>query len=48
MSIDKELDQAKNFYRRAVKEDDRREQRRQAREIKHLSGRLAYSMEVRK
>lgn len=44
MSITKELDQAKNFYKRAQRDRDIKEMRRQAREIKHLSASLARAM----
>ena len=47
MSISKELDQAKRFYKRAQKDRDRREMKRQAREIDHLSRRLAVAMGVK-
>jgi hypothetical protein len=44
MSVEKELNLAQAFYRRARKERDVREMRRQAREISHLSRRLAAVM----
>ena len=44
MSIYKELDQAKNFYKRAQREQDTREMRRQAREIHRLSCSMARAM----
>jgi hypothetical protein len=47
MKLERELDIAQAFYRRARKHDDRREMSRQAREIRHLSEKLAYRMGVR-
>ena len=46
MSISKELDTAKAYYKRAQKDRDIKEMRRQAREIKQLAIRLASIMGV--
>lgn len=44
--LEHELDLAQAFYKRARRENDRREMVRQAREIRHLSERLAVRMGV--
>ena len=46
MRLEKELDLAQAFYKRARKEEDHREMKRQAREINHLSKRLAVAMNI--